>query len=84
MRKAGLTVEQHEIVGKKLKKIRSDIMELVIAFGIYPKAGKPGRTYRSLKKALEQIEEARSSAEDLLFSENKNAECNIYYGPTKR
>lgn len=81
--KKRFTPEEHREMGRKLKSIRDELIDLSVKVGnAYPK-----KFYNHLHKAVKEIDQTRSDLEDEMFKDNPDLSneigLNIYYGERK-
>ena len=79
--KPGISFERHQEIGPMLKDICEQLTHLSTEFGnAYPLAGRVGRPYRELRKAVNAIHNARSDAEENYFTDYpERADFDTYY-----
>ena len=78
-KKQRMTIEEHKLAGEILSRLDQEVMtKLSVFFGNhYPTSGK---LYRKLNQAYKCIREARSIAENEMFSEHPHVDdTRIYY-----
>ena len=80
-RKNGLPLNRHQVIGGQLHRMREELIHLVVEVGgAYPFSGERSRGYMHLKRALHEMDLARSALEDLMFKEYGDAgSTRVYY-----
>ena len=69
MKKTGLTKEDHERIGERLKAIRCELIKLSLEFAkAYPIAG--NKPYSRLQKAEKAVSQAKHYAEEIYCKEH--------------
>ncbi|KDN80529.1 hypothetical protein [Kitasatospora cheerisanensis] len=81
MTKPRLTLEEHLELGSVLTGIRNELLHRGVDLAnAYPRSGPEGAPYRALKQAMDRIEAARNTLDNLVHSEYpEEAQPAIYY-----
>jgi hypothetical protein len=85
-RKPGLSLEQHKELGLELAAMRDRLVEIQTLLGnLYPIRGAASQAKRRIRRATNELDEARGELDSLVFREHpREAEPAIYYPARRR